>query len=276
MHLLTDPITIEGYETVSKPPHTAFVRAGWKEALLEDLLDDFHRVTPPERQIHTGGRIAHFSYLPRGAASRVFVRKAARGGAIGTLLGGLYWGLGRPVTELRAASRALSAGVGVAEPLAVRATRVWGPFHRFTIVFQEIPGADNLLTLAPTLTPSAKREMISRLAVELRRMHEAGVYHSDLTLKNIVRSGGSVYIIDLDKATLAARREQEMDTANLSRLNRSVEKLQQGRGWVSRADKLRFLRCYLGGSRRLKELSRICANGLWMHRLWWALSGQPH
>jgi hypothetical protein len=43
---------------------------------------------------------------------------------------------------------------------------------------------------------------------------------------------------------------------------------------VSRTDKLRFLRRYLGGRDRIKELSQVCAQGLWFHRLWWSLSGQ--
>ena len=33
-------------------------------------------------------------------------------------------------------------------------------------------------------------------------------------------------------------------------------------------------RRYLGGRNRIKELSQVCAQGLWFHRLWWSMTGQ--
>lgn len=250
------------------------IRPEWKPSLLEDLLDDFSRVTASARRDYAHGRVAHFSYQPGGGPGRVFVRRAARGGAIGALLGGLYASLGRPLLELRASTVARERGVSVPEPVAVRATRVGGLFWRFTVVTREVQEASDLLTLSAALTPVRKRELIDRVADEVRKLHEAGVYHADITLKNILLSGGAVFIIDLDKARLPGRREERLDVMNLSRLNRSVEKLLGGRGVVTRADKLRFLRRYLGGRLRLREFSDLCASGLWAHRLWWTLTGQ--
>ncbi len=238
------------------------------------MLDDFRQVEPARRRAHAGGRIEHFSYLPRGAPARVFVRRSVRGGLLGTLLGGLHLGMERPVHELRAALSARRAGVGVPEPLAVHVTRAAGPFRRFTLVSRELPDAANLLSVVPGLRPGQKRSLIESVADETRRLHEAGVYHADLTLKNILLSGSAVYFIDFDKAVLHERRRDELDIMNLSRLNRSVEKLLGASGCVTRADKLRFLRRYLGGRGRVKELARVCASGLWFHRLWWSLSGQ--
>jgi len=205
------------------------------------------------------------------------VRRAVRGGLLGRVMGGLYLGVGRPLRELRAAAAARKAGVGVPEPLAVRATRAGGFFRRFTIVTREIEGASNLLVLIPTLSGPERRMLLERVADEMRRLHEAGVYHADLTLQNILTRGTDVYFIDLDKAILSSRRDESLDLMNLSRLNRSVEKLFRSKGIVSRADRLRFLRRYLGGDSakgRLKDLARACASGLWFHRLWWSLSGQ--
>jgi len=245
-------------------------------------VDDFRRVEWSERRAYAHGRVTHFSYQPRGAPSRVFVRRAARGGLIGKILGGLHLGGGRPIRELRAAVAARRAGVAVPEPVAVRATRAAGIFRRFTTVTLEIEGASNLLTLAPRLSGPEKRRTIERVAGEMRRLHEAGIYHGDLTLQNILANGAKVYFIDLDKALLRPRREESLDRMNLSRLNRSVEKLFGSRGCVTRTDRLRFLRCYLGdpaapagdARKRLRELARECASGLWFHRLWWSLSGQ--
>jgi hypothetical protein len=267
-------IDIPGFESVSRGPHTVLVRPEWKACLLEDLLGDFQGVAPDARRLYSHGRVAHFSYLPAGAPGRVFVRRARRGGLIGTVLGGLYTAVRRPLQEVRAATAARTAGVGVPEPLAVRVTRVGGVFYRFTILTREIDNAEDLLTVSRAGSAARKRELIDRVADEMRRLHESGVYHADLTMKNILMSGSSCYIIDLDKATLAGHRDGRLDMTNLARLNRSVVKLLGTHGFVTRTDKLRFLRRYLGGRDRIKELSQVCAQGLWFHRLWWSLSGQ--
>jgi 3-deoxy-D-manno-octulosonic acid kinase len=175
--------------------------------------------------------------------------------------------------EIRAAAAAREAGVGVPEPLAVLAVRIRGPFHRLSVVSREIEGAADLLSLAPRLGPRDKRDLLRRVADEMRRLHDAGVYHADLTLKNILVAGPQVFIIDLDKARVAGGRIRALDVGNLSRLNRSVVKVLGPAGPVTRTDKLRFLRRYLGGREGLRELARSCVQGLWAHRLWWALGG---
>jgi tRNA A-37 threonylcarbamoyl transferase component Bud32 len=274
MSILTNSPDLEGFETVHSGPHTVLIRSDWRDALLEDLLADFSRLAAEERRVYRHGRVEHFSYEPRGAPGRVFVRHAVRGGLLGALLGGLHLGVARPLRELRAAAAARRAGVSVPEPLAVRATRVGGLFWRFTLVSSEIHGASNLLALAPTLPPARKHEALVRLADELRHLHSAGIYHADLTVKNILLSGTGIHIIDLDKARLSRARRESLDTMNLARLNRSVEKTLGKSTCVTRTDKLRFLLRYLGGRERLRELARDCTSGLWFHRLWWAMSGQ--
>ena len=264
---------IDGFERISRGPVTVLVRPEWKDWLLEDLLQDFQGVPDAARKVYAHGRVKHFSYRPAQAPARVFVRRARRGGLLGALLGGLYAGGGRPLQELRAVQAARAAGVSVPEPLAVVA-RAAGPFYRLSVVSREIEGASNLLSLAGTLPPAGKRDLLCRVADEMRRLHEAGVYHADLTMKNILVAGPSVFIIDLDKARLLGRRDDRLDVGNLSRLNRSIVKLFGGAAPVTRTDKIRFLRRYLGGRDRVKELSTLCSQGLWAHRLWWTLSGQ--
>ncbi len=275
-------LDIDGFEVLEKGPHTVIIRPEWKAWLLEDLLDDFRRVDRSERRSYAHGRVAHFSYRPLGAPARVFVRTLARGGLIGGMLGGLHLGVRRPLRELRAAEAARRAAVAVPEPIAVRSTRAALVFRRFTVVTREIEEAPNLLTLLPLLPAARKRRLIERVADGVRRLHEAGIYHGDLTLQNILADDRSVYFIDLDNALLKTRRVESLDLTNLSRLNRSVEKLFGTRGCVTTADRLRFLRRYLEGDShgargdrgRLRDMARGCATGLWFHRLWWSLSGQ--
>ena len=90
-------IEIPGYETIERGPHTVLIRPGWKASLLEDLLGDFASVAPQERRVYGHGRVEHFSYSPRGASGRIFIRRATRGGLIGAVLGGLYAGIERPL-----------------------------------------------------------------------------------------------------------------------------------------------------------------------------------
>ena len=265
---------IPGFETLQRGSDTVIIRPEWKDCLLEDLLDDFSRVAQGDRRTYAHGRAVHFSYQPSGGPGRVFVKHATRGGIVGSMMGNLYAALDRPFHELRASAVALERGVSVPEPLAVRATRVAGLFWKFTLVSREVEEASDLLGLAPSLPPERKRQLVESVADEMRRLHEAGVYHADITLKNILLSGSSVTIIDLDKARLRDKRVGSLDVENLARLNRSVEKLLGSRGLVTRADKLRFLRRYLGGREHVREFALRCASGLWFHRLWWALTGQ--
>lgn len=265
---------LAGFDRIQQGRRTLLVRPEWKTWILDELLRDFDGVPADVRRLYSHGRAQHFSYQPAGAPSRVFVRRARRGGFFGALLGGLYAGGGRPLQELRAVQAARAAGVSVPEPLAVMAEAAAGPFYRLTIVSREIEGASDLLSLAGTLPPAGKRDLLRRVADEMRRLHEAGVYHADLTMKNILVAGDKIFIIDLDKARMSERRDERQDVDNLSRLNRSVVKLFGGDGAVTRTDKLRFLRRYLGGRDRVKELSGLCSQGLWAHRLWWTLSGQ--
>jgi tRNA A-37 threonylcarbamoyl transferase component Bud32 len=262
------------YDIVSDGRHTYVVRSDWKEPLLEDLRSDFARVPHADRRAFTG-RVRHFSYRPEGRDDRLLVRRVVRGGVVARLLGDLHWGMSRPFAELAAVVRARAAGLNVPEVVAVRASRAWGPFYRFTLVVKEIDRARDLLSLAGELGAAERRRAIAEVAEAVRRMHEAGLYHGDLNVKNILLSDPAgrctVYLIDLDRAVVRDARVAALDLRNLARLNRSVEKWLGGR--VTRTDKYRFLLRYLGSRERVRDVARRCGAGLWIHRLWWSLTG---
>ncbi|HEY3226307.1 MAG TPA: lipopolysaccharide kinase InaA family protein [Planctomycetota bacterium] len=262
-------LLLDGYDSVYSGPHLVLIRPEWRPYLLEDVLSDFEKVTAEER---TGfrGRVEHFAYQPKGAPGRVLVRELARGG-LARFAGNIHLGMKRILRELRAVLRARTAGLNVPEIVACRATHAFGPFHRFTLVVREIAGARDLLALARETAPARHRRIIADVAGEVRRMHEAGLYHGDLNVKNILLQGTEVYFIDLDRAVLRMARDPGLDAANLSRLNRSVEKWLKDR--VSRVDRLRFLFTYVQDRARIRDLARRCGAGLWFHRFWWALTG---
>jgi hypothetical protein len=262
-----------GFEAVERSRERILIHRDWRGALLEDLLSDFLGIDPGDRRTFSQGRTPHFSYWPRGAPGRVFVRALARGGLLGRVLGELHCAGDRPIAELRAACRASLSGVHTPQVVAIRSRRTGAFSYRHAVVTREIEGGRNLLEILPTLRPPARRELLGRVAAEVRRLHEVGIYPADLTIGNVVIASDAAFIVDLDKPVLRAGRDQDLDARNLSRFLRSS--LKRGRppmglGW---AEQVRFLRDYLGGAWCLRDLCRRSRRGLWLHRVWWALGG---
>src|SRR5574337_1208829 len=76
----------------------------------------------------------------------------------------------------------------------------------------------------------SKKSVIYALVRLIRNMHDAGIYHADLHLKNILLKGDSngefnAYIIDLDKSVVLNELNIDQRIKNLLRLDRSIEKL---------------------------------------------------
>jgi hypothetical protein len=263
---------LPGFERVERHPHTLFVRSEWKGFLQEDVLGDFAGVSREDRRVYSGGRGIHFSYKPFGASKEVFVRKVWRGGVLGRLLGDLHFNRHRPIQECVAARRAARAGLSVAEPIALRMTRVGPACYRFLVVTPAWPNATSLSQLRQPLRE--RRSLLLRLAREVRGLHDAGVYPEDLTLNNILMEDSEFCFVDFDRSVILGGWTRKAAIRNLSRLNRSCEKIWGGAGFLSATDKLRFLRRYLEDSTGLASMAEACEAGLWRHRVWWFLRGE--
>jgi hypothetical protein len=128
----------------------------------------------------------------------------------------------------------------------------------------------------------------------VRALHDAGIEHADLNLRNILlveervfgRAPGAsaaesaaaefrALVIDLDRARArAGPLDERRRRANLLRLYRSAAKLSALDGWrLSRADALRFGRAYFGEDRvALRRAARaVAAYAPWLRarRLLW-------
>lgn len=215
---------------------------------------------------------------------RVIVRRYSHGGLWGRLAGDILWGQGRPLRELINAERAMESGVDTAEVVALRFRKYLGPLYKADIFTLEIPGTEDLMALLSRHPSSEeflqKRELIRHIARAVRKMHDAGLLHADLHLKNILVRKDElprVYIIDLDKSSFYEEEGgglsmgQRMD--NLLRLDRSVEKFCRWRPdlrCITRIDRLRFLREYaLGMGEDWRVLVRKYAGRHVAHGLWW-------
>ncbi|MBI5126108.1 MAG: hypothetical protein HZA70_07735 [Planctomycetes bacterium] len=238
--------------------------------------------------------------VPLEGGGMAIIRRVRHGGLWGKVTGDLLWGVGRPVRELINANNALERGVPTAEILGIRLEAagplLTGPFYRAEVFSRELPETIDLLELLKSSESTLdvqqhKGEIIRAVALSVRAMHEAGLYHNDLHLKNILitksASGGpfKAYIIDLDKSSLHESLSLNQRIKNLLRLDRSVEKFRTVGAYrntplrpITQRDKLRFLRDYMGGSHTWKEMARGWQGrsrypGHTFHRWWWRVLG---
>lgn len=230
-----------------------------------------------------GGRGQLFPLsLTAGDSERALIRRSLRGGVLGGLFGELYLDIGRsrPVKELYVSEYARAHGVQTPLVIAAAVEKADGIFYRGAVITREIAhGLDlqeaALAFAAPTnrRNVAEKRRCIHLLGRLIARMHRARIYHADLHLKNILKAGEELYVLDLDAARIFGRMSDLRKRANLLRLYRSVQKINRGRQVITRTDLMRFVRSYAAESEQAeKTLARELTKMLPPWRLKWWLS----
>jgi len=223
------------------------------------------------------------------AGSCALVRHYRRGGLFQRLLKDGYLGKGRFFREVSVTEEARVRGVPTVEVLAVRAQRVLPWVYRADLVTREIQGARDLQAYLASRSGGEKAwdrpervRVVSQVAGLVRRMHDAGLLHADLNLKNVLLRGTGqdleCFVIDLDKARiLPGPVGHRGRMKNLLRLHRSLEKLGFAGGTVTLRDVIRFARVYSRGDRTLMRSIRNRIRkpplSLRMHRFFWRLTG---
>ena len=105
--------------------------------------------------------------------------------------------------------------------------------------------------LGPSRTPPCRRAISKRVAGEIRRLHDAGIYTRDLQETNLMlQAQGSaltVWFLDFEDYRRARRVSARRRMLNLVHLDRSI-----GR-FASRAKRLRFFYDYFGAKPRREE-----------------------
>jgi hypothetical protein len=216
--------------------------------------------------------------------SRVLARRARRGGLIGRLIPDVFCGRCRPFRELAAAQKALECGVPAAEVVAAARRRVFGPFYRGTVYTKELGGTCDLqsyLASAATERPDAallqrRRAALREVGRVVRVAHDAGLYHGDLQLRNLLvryDERPEVFLIDLDKARWFRVLPRALRMMNLLRLRRSAAKAVRSGVPITRTDMLRVLKGYTdtdsGGTLRTYWHAPFLKG---IYRMKWALS----
>lgn len=185
-------------------------------------------------------------------------KQSLRGGLLRLVNRDLFWQGNRPFREMIANALILSKGIKTTEILAAAKLKVWGPLYRTFLFSKEISESKDLSVLFNGLRPKSpqerlkkKNQVLKAIARSIFAMHNQGIYHADLHLKNIlirqndVSDEPEVYIIDFDKARLKERLSPKEKIDNLLRFNRSLEKYKFQGGIITRTDQVRLLKEYV-------------------------------
>ena len=230
-------------------------------------LSDAAAASPGARALRGRGRV-HVVPAPSGpwpADTRWVVRHYRRGGAVARLMGDRYlWSPSpRPVREYRAIG-AVEA-LGIPTPAAVgAATYPAGPFYRGDLVTEWVPGSRDLAAVlfgaaqldgtwasggpggepVPVAGEAEGAAALEAAGALVRCLHDRGVEHADLNLKNILiapgdpaadprgagAAGRRAWIIDLDRARVRGRVSPAGRRRMLDRFDRSLRKWEARRG----------------------------------------------
>jgi 3-deoxy-D-manno-octulosonic acid kinase len=285
--------------TFTLPDGFSLMKVGRAELVIKDLHKDRlmgRKIHNPEALFRQHGDKARFMEgrgflisLPmyEKGSERMVIRHYEHGGIFRALTSDLFLGGSRPFRELSITEMARKAGLPTMEVLVAVKRPVFWPFYKGDLVSREIPNSTDLIQYLARLRKarglkqlSKKRELIRQAGRLVRKMHEVGIYHSDLHLKNFVvevKEGtlGSLHIIDFDRATIIHPLKSDKWFGNLLRLDRSVEKWAAKGLPITRTDRLRFLKSYLGGEEERKASVRKYLKGYLLrrmrYRLGWAI-----
>ena len=266
-----------GYQFQREENREMVISKGAAARLLrQGLLNPAGLWQRASRQSHLIGRgEVLVSRGPRGA---VAIRRYRHGGLLRRLTGDLFFFGNRPFQELVVTEKARTAGVTTVKILAAIRQRGWGGWYRGYLITEYLPAALDLIHYLDQQPSGAKRQrVIEQAAGSVRKIHEKGIYHADLHLKNFLVEDGrrvKVYLIDFDKSRIFAKLAPSRRMKNLRRLDRSAEKLKRLGLSLTESDKKRFCHIYARDDQAIHPYLKRFAARYWWHSLvyrwgWW-------
>lgn len=310
---------------------TIFVRCQYRDSFLKLYVDHLMtlkkgKIADSYVYVGRGGCLS----TPLGNCNneRVVIRRYRHGGLLWILVRDIFWNLNRPFNELAISEIGLKNGLNTSEVVAIVKQDIFFPFYKAELVTKEIINAFDLINgirhifsfngdegfynykkdkgedspgiVSDILGDEAikyeilnkKKTIIKIIADTVKKMHDIGIYHRDLHLKNILlkKDGDNLmaYIIDMDKAVILSRMDIMKRLKNLYRLDRSLEKLvmilmifRNGRGSpktfpISKTDRVRFFKEYINGCQDInsgwKAILRDHPPNYNLHKLWWNIA----
>lgn len=161
---------------------------------------------------------------------RVHLRPLLHGGWLGSLRGGAWCSVRRPIAELRVTASLAAAGAPVPTPVCVLAKRA-GFLWRATVGTAFIPDSVDLgLLLGSECDSERLNEVLAAAGRSVRRFHDLGGSHPDLHVGNLLVTSAEpkVVVVDLDRARRLPHASPARRMRELMRLYRSVVKRHGG------------------------------------------------
>jgi 3-deoxy-D-manno-octulosonic acid kinase len=223
-----------GFTKVKEGRTSYYLKGELVEPILESgALSLDKKSTPKGTAVPLGGGRGSAFKTEIGGVGGVVVRRYRRGGLFGKIVKDRYFVPHRALSELFALTTARTRGVSAPVALGASEKRrrllfIPSPFYTAAIATAEISASVNLPEyLRREVDPKTREKTLVRAGTAIKKMHDAGIYHSDLNMNNLlVGSGeGEIFVIDFDRAVvcdLLSRRRRER---NLRRLLRSLRKL---------------------------------------------------
>lgn len=283
------------FSTLSKGKITLYIKKEYEQRLSAEDIDMLFNLQKDSDKLKVSyhGRTPCKTLIMESLNNESFVvREYWHGGLFRKILRDIFWDSLRPLRELSICEAAGKSGIKTSEVIAIVKNRIMGPVYKCRLVSKEITGAIDLMELLLNSEENKlvvrKRQIINKTAKAVKEMHDAGIYHADLHLKNIlVQSAGgkdNVYIIDLDKSHQYEKISFHKRVKNIMRLDRSVEKMirnnkdvfgQRFPFPISKTDKLRFLKEYIKtdskSERPLRYYLQSYKTSHNLHKLWWSV-----
>ncbi|MFH1421902.1 MAG: lipopolysaccharide kinase InaA family protein [Planctomycetota bacterium] len=179
------------------------------------------------------------------------IRHYEHGGLLRSFTRDVYPSPQRFMNEMFLSSYALSNGIPTPEISALRVTRTLFGYKADLVTFYIENSVDLQTLLQNKLSDIGlprKKELIYKCACIVRKMHDAGIIHNDLHIKNILLSRNyqelKLFILDLDGAEISKELNESIRLKNLFRLGRSLDKL-ENTNIITEKDKYTFFLKYL-------------------------------
>lgn len=248
------------FSLVEKGKVSLLLKEEYKTLLLKQGIGDLKTFIKKTSQTshYLKGRTPHPS-IPLGNEKRMVLRQYSHGGLLQAITGNLYFFGSRSFRELALTEEIRSCGIPTIPSIGAIHHRIFFPFYQAFFLSLEVPRAMDLIQYFQEIGahPSRenlllKRKTIRSAGLLIRQFHQAGFFHGDLQLKNILIAGDHLLLIDFDrsyrKPTLSIRERMR----NLLRLNRSVEKWKRLGLPITRTDRWRFFLAYAGDEKKIR------------------------
>ena len=271
------------FSLIEKGRVSLLLREEYKDLLLGQGIDELKTFLKKARQSsnYLKGRTPHPS-IPMGDGKRMVLRQYSHGGLLRGFTGNLYLFGARSFRELALTEEIRTSGIPTITSIGAVHHRVSFPFYQAYFLSLEVPRAMDLTQYFREIgsNPSPENLLLKRTTIRsagflVRQFHQAGFFHGDLQLKNILVAGDQLLLIDFDRSYRKPVLSLPERMKNLLRLNRSAEKW-KGLGLsITRTDRWRFFLAYAGEEKKvlaaMERALQTYSLRFLFYRMGWAL-----